>query len=83
MLWLGMQISEFLVTFLSHASDMVTTSGLAECAKAVNKTNLLRRLLITCNNSCNPDIGIDMTTTTNQAIIVEWPDGCHSSVKGT
>ena len=33
---LGMEISEFLVAFLSQDSDTARTSGLAECAKAVN-----------------------------------------------
>jgi hypothetical protein len=42
-----MEISEFLVSFLSQDSDTARTSGLAECAKAVSKTNLGRRLL-TC-----------------------------------
>ena len=42
-------MSEFLVVFLSQDSDTAKTSGLAECAKAVNKTNLGRRLLmLTC-----------------------------------
>ena len=42
-------MSEFLVVFLSQDSDMAKTSGLAEGAKAVNKTNLGRRLLmLTC-----------------------------------
>ena len=46
-----MEISEVLVAFLSQDSDMARTSGLAECAKAVNKANLGRRLLIlTCMN---------------------------------
>ena len=46
---LGMEISEFLVAFLSQDSDTARTSGLAECAKAVSKTNLGRRLLmLTC-----------------------------------
>jgi hypothetical protein len=37
------------VAFLSQYSDMARTSGLAGCAKAVNKTNLGRRLLmLTC-----------------------------------
>src|SRR5437870_46809 len=44
-----MEISEFLVAFLSQDSDTARTSGLAECAKAVSKTNLGRRLLmLTC-----------------------------------
>ena len=44
-----MEISEFLVAFLSQDSDTTRTSGLAEYAKAVNKTNLGRRLLmLTC-----------------------------------
>ena len=35
--------------FLSHDSDTARTSGLVECANAVNKTNLGRRLLmLTC-----------------------------------
>ena len=42
-------MSEFLVVFLSQDSDTARTSGLAECAKAVNKTSLGRRLLmLTC-----------------------------------
>ena len=42
-------MSEFLVVFLSQDSDTARTSGLAECAKAVNRTNLGRRLLmLTC-----------------------------------
>ena len=41
-----MEISELLVVFLSQDSDMAKTSRLAECAKAVNKTNLGRRLLM-------------------------------------
>jgi hypothetical protein len=46
---LGMEISEFLVVFLSQDPDPAKTSGLAECAKAVNKTKLGRRLLmLTC-----------------------------------
>ena len=37
------------MAFLSQDSDMARISGLAECAKAVNKTNLGRRLLmLTC-----------------------------------
>ena len=44
-----MEISQFLVAFLSQDSDTARTSGLAECAKAVSKTNLGRRLLmLTC-----------------------------------
>uniref|UniRef100_A0AAZ3NQ89 Bile salt export pump n=1 Tax=Oncorhynchus tshawytscha TaxID=74940 RepID=A0AAZ3NQ89_ONCTS len=44
-----MEISEFLVAFLSQDSDTARTSGLAECARAVSKTNLGRRLLmLTC-----------------------------------
>ena len=45
MLELGMEMSGFLVAFLSQDSDTARTSGLADCAKAVNKTNLGRRLL--------------------------------------
>jgi hypothetical protein len=41
-----MEISEFLVAFLRQDSDNARTSGLAERAKAVNKTNLGRRLLM-------------------------------------
>ena len=41
-----MDISGYLVVFLNQDSDMVRTSGLAECAKAVNKTYLGRRLLM-------------------------------------
>ena len=42
-------MSGFLVVFLSQDSDTTRTSGLAECAKAVNKTNLGKRLLmLTC-----------------------------------
>ena len=38
-----------MVAFLSQDSDTARTSGLAECAKAENKTNLGRRLLmLTC-----------------------------------
>ena len=37
------------MAILRQASDTSRTSGLAECAKAVNKTNLGRRLLmLTC-----------------------------------
>ena len=37
------------MVFLSQDSDLARTSGLAECAKAVNKTNLGRKLLmLTC-----------------------------------
>ena len=44
-----MEISGFLVAFLSQDSDTARTTGLVECAKAVNKTNLGRRLLmLTC-----------------------------------
>ena len=44
-----MEISGFLVVFLSQDSDPAKTSGLAECAKAVSKTNLWSRLLmLTC-----------------------------------
>ena len=45
-----MEISFFFVVFLSQDSDMAKTSGLAECAKAVNKANLGSRLLmlLTC-----------------------------------
>ena len=40
---------EFLVAFLSQDSDTARTSGLAECAKALSKTNLGRRILmLTC-----------------------------------
>ena len=42
---LGLYLVRFLVAFLSQDSDTARTSGLAECAKAVNKTNLGRRLL--------------------------------------
>ena len=35
-----MEISEFLVAFLSQDSDTARTSGLAECAKAVEKNKL-------------------------------------------
>jgi hypothetical protein len=46
-----MEISEFLVAFLSQDSDTARTSWLAECANAVNKANLGRRLLmLTCMN---------------------------------
>jgi hypothetical protein len=46
---LGMEISAVLVDFLSLDSDTARTSRLAECAKAVNKTYLGRRLLmLTC-----------------------------------
>ena len=39
----------FLVVFLSQDSDTAKTFWLAKCAKAVNKTNLGRRLLmLTC-----------------------------------
>ena len=42
-------MSRFLVVFLSQDSDTAKTSGLAECARVVNKTNLGRRLLmLTC-----------------------------------
>ena len=40
------KMSGSLVVFLSQDSDMARTSGLAECDKAVNKTNLGRRLLM-------------------------------------
>ena len=44
-----MEISGLLVVFLSQDSDTAKTSGLAECAKAVSKTNLGSRLLmLTC-----------------------------------
>jgi hypothetical protein len=44
-----MEITGFLVAFLSQDSNMARTSGLAECAKLVNKTNFGRRLLmLTC-----------------------------------
>jgi hypothetical protein len=44
-----MDISGFLEVFPSQDSDTARTSGLTECAKAVNKTNLGRRLLmVTC-----------------------------------
>ena len=43
------EISEFLVAFLSQDSDTARTSGLVKCAKAVNTTNLgRRRLMLTC-----------------------------------
>ena len=42
-------MSGFLVVFLSQDSDTAMTSGLAECAKAVSKTNLGSRLrMLTC-----------------------------------
>jgi hypothetical protein len=43
-----MEMSDFLVAFggLSQDSDTAMTWGLAECAKAVKKTNLERRLLM-------------------------------------
>jgi hypothetical protein len=41
-----MEISGFLVVFLSQDSDMARKSGLSDCAKAMNKTDLERRLLI-------------------------------------
>jgi hypothetical protein len=45
----GIDISVFLVAFLSQDSDTARTSGLAECAKAVNQIKLGRRLLmLTC-----------------------------------
>ena len=34
------------MVFLSQDSDTARTSGLAECAKAINKTNLGRRVLM-------------------------------------
>ena len=34
------------MVFISQDSDTAKTSGLAECAKVVNKTNLGRRLLM-------------------------------------
>ena len=34
------------MAFLNQDSDTARTSGLAECAKAVSKTNLGRRLLM-------------------------------------
>ena len=40
------EISGFFLVFLSQDSATARTSGLAECAKAVNKTNLGRRLLM-------------------------------------
>jgi hypothetical protein len=44
-----MIISDFLEAFQSQDSDKARTSELVECAKAVNKTNLGRRLLmLTC-----------------------------------
>ena len=46
-----MDISEFLVAFLSQDSDTARTSELAECVKAVNKANLGGRfLMLTCMN---------------------------------
>ena len=39
-----MDISEFLVAFLTQDSDTARTSGLAECANAVNNSNLGSRL---------------------------------------
>jgi hypothetical protein len=42
-------MSGFLVAFLSQDSDVASASGMAECAKAMNKTNLGKRLLmLTC-----------------------------------
>jgi hypothetical protein len=41
-----MEISEYLVAFQSQDSDTGKTARLAECAKAVSKTNLGRRLLM-------------------------------------
>jgi hypothetical protein len=41
-----MEISGFFVVFLSQESDTAKTSGLAECGKAVSKTNLGCRLLM-------------------------------------
>jgi hypothetical protein len=44
-----MDISGFLEALVNQDSDMARTSVLTECAKAVNKTNLGRRLLmLTC-----------------------------------
>jgi hypothetical protein len=44
-----MEIPGFLVVFLNQDSDTAKTSGLAECAKAVNKANLGSSLLmLTC-----------------------------------
>ena len=44
-----MEISEFLVAFLSQEADTARTSGLTECVKAVSKTNFGRRfLMLTC-----------------------------------
>ena len=52
-------MSGFLVAFLSQDSDVARTSGLAECAKAVNKTNLGRRLLmLTCMNPRLLQLGV-------------------------
>ena len=46
-----MDISGFWGVFLSQDLDTARTSGLAECAKAVNIANLARRLLmLTCMN---------------------------------
>ena len=48
----GMEMYVFLVAFLSQDSDTARTSWLAGCAKAANKTNLGRRLLmLTCMKS--------------------------------
>jgi hypothetical protein len=44
-----MEMTGFMVVFLCQDSDTARTSGLAECAKAVNKTIVGRRLLmLTC-----------------------------------
>jgi hypothetical protein len=44
-----MEISEYLVTFLTQDSVTAKILGFAECAKAVSKTNLGRRfLMLTC-----------------------------------
>jgi hypothetical protein len=39
-----MEMSGILVAFLINDLDTTRTSGLVECAKAVNKTNLGRKL---------------------------------------
>ena len=73
---MGIEISGFLVSFLSQDSDTARTSGLAECGKAVNKTNIGRRLLML---TCMKPILFQLQKTTNESA---WGMGVMLGLQG-
>jgi hypothetical protein len=71
-----MEILGFLVVFLSQDSDTAKTSGLAECAKAVSKTNLGSRLLML---TCMKPRLLQLQKSTNESI---WGVGVELGTAG-